>query len=235
MHCFTICKIIGPYIYPRIHQNTQEHPRIPLEYSRIPFECPRISQNTNNIKILKHFYFLFFLFCWRRYFTEGNSSILVRTKPHLRRRCEVVLPEVTWPEVAWPEDALTGRDPVRKYVLRMRNRKLRNIRHIGAFSSEVTSSNGTWPLWVLLAEWGARMRNRKLRNLFPRFFLTLVVVQVPFPAFFSYCSTSTMVTEGHPKGWKGCAHVQPEVAPFSPEVGYRKWGFPSFTRAFFLL
>ena len=64
----------------------------------------------------------------------------------------------------------------RKYVLRVRNRKLRNIRF---FWPEVTSV--TWLEEAL--SWGdrVRMRNRKLRNRFPR--------------FFSYCSTSTWIPE----------------------------------------
>jgi hypothetical protein len=46
-----------------------------------------------------------------------------------------VLPEVTWLEVT----LVTC--PVRKYVMRMRNRKLRNILPSGAFSPEVTSGS----------------------------------------------------------------------------------------------
>ena len=34
--------------------------QIPQNTARIPFECPRIPQNTNNIKILKDFGFLIF-------------------------------------------------------------------------------------------------------------------------------------------------------------------------------
>ena len=68
------------------------------------------------------------------------------------------------------------------------------------------------------------MRKRKLRNLFPRFFLTLVVVQVPFPAFFSYSSsTSTMVTEGHPKGVRNRRLRNRKLATGSE-------GFPPFSR-----
>jgi len=67
----------------------------------------------------------------------------------------------------------------RKYVMRMRNKKLRNI-HL--FWPEVTSVKR--PEEALSGS--VRMRNRKLCNRFPR--------------FFSYCSTSTMDTEGHPKG-----------------------------------
>jgi hypothetical protein len=35
---------------------------------------------------------------------------------------------------------VTGRGPVRKYAMRMRNRNLRNIRPSGTFSPEVTKS-----------------------------------------------------------------------------------------------
>jgi len=124
-----------------------------------------------------------------------------------------------WPEVTWPKVTL---GPVRGYVLRMRHRKLRNIRRNRDFSTEVTSV--MWPVTChkyvlrmrnrklrnirLHRKWRqsrdrkrpcpesdhVRMRNRKLRNRFPRFF---------------YCSTSTMDTEG-------CAHAQPEVAQRFP-------------------
>ena len=82
---------------------------------------------------------------------------------------------------------------------------------------EVTSV--TWPTtWPEEALSGSvRRRNRKLRNRFPRYFSyssTSTISRVFF------LSTSTMVTEGHPRG---CA--QPQVA--QPEVGYRKWGFPA--------
>jgi len=63
-------------------------------------------------------------------------------------------PDRKWP---WPEVTLVTCH-VRKYGVRMRNRKLRIIRPIRAFWPEVTSSNVTWPLWVPL---GARMRNQK--------------------------------------------------------------------------
>ena len=45
-----------PYcIENRVHTSTQEYPRIPLE-------CPRIPQNTNNIKILIDFLFFIFFY-----------------------------------------------------------------------------------------------------------------------------------------------------------------------------
>ena len=146
------------------------------------------------------------------------SSIWGQLNAHLRWSCEVERPEVTWPEVT-----LTGSDvshvtesaPYRKYVLSMRNRKLRNIRHSRAFWPEVTSSNVTWPLWGSLGRVGCahaqpevmsgsdriRMRNRKLRNRFPRF-------------SYSSSSTSTMDTcdrrSCDPFGDSlGCAHAQP--------------------------
>ena len=43
-------------------------PKNTPEYPRIPFECPRIPQNTNNIKILKDFGFFIF------YSVDGNIS-----------------------------------------------------------------------------------------------------------------------------------------------------------------
>jgi hypothetical protein len=55
--------------YPRIPRNTPAYPRIPLEYPKIPLECPIIPQNTNNIKILKDFGFLFIF-----YSVEGDIS-----------------------------------------------------------------------------------------------------------------------------------------------------------------
>jgi hypothetical protein len=57
---------------------------------------------------------------------------------------EGVLPEVTWPEVTlvtWPI-VTSVTCPVRKYVLRMRNRKLRHIRPSRVLWPEVTSV--TW-------------------------------------------------------------------------------------------
>ena len=76
------------------------------------------------------------------------SSIWVLTKPYLRRCCEV-LPEITWPEVTWPEVTLVTWPEmtsvtcnVRKYVLRMRNRKLPISALVGSFGPEVTSV--TW-------------------------------------------------------------------------------------------
>ena len=69
-----------------------------------------------------------------------TSSIWVQLSYYLRWCCVVVLPEVTWPEVTsvtWPEVMLVV---VRKYVLRMCNRKLRYIRPSGAFWPEVTKS-----------------------------------------------------------------------------------------------
>jgi len=64
---------------------------------------------------------------------NDQSSIWARTKPYSWGSNVGERPEVTWPEVL-----LTGSDPdrksrdrkrpYRKYVMRMRNRKLRNIR-----------------------------------------------------------------------------------------------------------
>ena len=63
MHLFT-----GPYIYPRKPQNT-------LEYPKIPLECPRIPQNTNNIKILKDLGFLFIFYSVDRDISQKATLI----------------------------------------------------------------------------------------------------------------------------------------------------------------
>jgi hypothetical protein len=87
----------------------------------------------------------------------------------------VVLPEVTLPEVTlvtWPE-VTSVMCPVRKHVLRMCNRKLRNIRSSGAFWPEVTKSRDRkrpCPKWPWLEVGSAHAR------LFPAFFFFLVVV-----------------------------------------------------------
>ena len=79
-----------------------------------------------------------------KYCEYDVSSIWAQLKPYLRRCCEV-LPEVTRSEVTsvtWPElTPVTCR--VRKYVLRMRNRKLHHIRPSVTFWPKVTSI--TWP------------------------------------------------------------------------------------------
>ena len=95
-----------------------------------------------------------------------------------------VLPEVTW--------------PVRKYVMRMRNRKLRNILPSGAFSPEVTSVchvTGRDPVrkrpWPEVCSVHPRI--------FPRVvFLTRVVVQ-----FWSEVTS----------GWRHRKRPCPEVCP----------------------
>ena len=58
--------------------------------------------------------------------------------------------------------------PVRKYVLRMRNRKLRHIRPSGAFWPEVTKSRDRKRPWPEVCS--------ALPRLFPAFFFLLVVV-----------------------------------------------------------
>ena len=104
------------------------------------------------------------------------SSIWVQLKPYLRWNDAVEQPEVTWPEVTWPEGtSVTWRDvtsitcPVRKYVLHMRNRKLRNIRPIVAFWPEVTSI--TWPEEALSGNVPVRKYVLRMPCFFPRFFL----------------------------------------------------------------
>jgi hypothetical protein len=104
------------------------------------------------------------------------SSIWVQLKPYLRWSDAVEQPEVTWPEVTWPEGtSVTWRDvtsitcPVRKYVLHMRNRKLRNIRPSVAFWPEVTSI--TWPEEALSGNVPVRKYVLRMPCFFPRFFL----------------------------------------------------------------
>jgi hypothetical protein len=97
---------------------------------------------------------------------------------------EGVLPEVTWPEVTlvtWPEVPLftwpkvtSVTCPVMKYVLRMRNRKLRHIRPSGAFLTG--SDKVTWPEGALTGSRFCACPDFSLR-----FFL----------------SSSNMATEGH--------------------------------------
>ena len=105
------------------------------------------------------------------------------------------LPEVTWPEVTsvtWPEMAMIGSD----------------VSHVpGTESNFCACATGScamsasfhrkwrqsrdrkrpWPKEALSGSVRVRICNRKLCNLFPRF-------------FYSSSSTSTMDTEGHPKG-----------------------------------
>ena len=90
-------------------------------------------------------------------------------------------PEVKWPEVTsftWPEVTLVT-CPVRKYVVRMRNRKLRYIHPNGIFRPEVTSV--TWPADVLSVSGTYRKYVLRMPGFFRRFFL----------------SSSNMATEGH--------------------------------------
>ena len=83
------------------------------------------------------------------------SSIWAQLKSYLRWYCAVVLPEVTWPEVT----SVTCL--VRKYILRMRNRKLRHIRPSGACWPDVTKSRDR--KYVL-----------RMPGFSPRFFLVVV-------------------------------------------------------------
>jgi len=81
-------------------------------------------------------------------------------------------PEVTRPEVTsvtWPEVALTGSDvSIQKYLLRMRNRKLCNIR---LFWPELTSV--TWPEEACPEVLVCACATGSCATDFPRFFLTL--------------------------------------------------------------
>jgi len=113
------------------------------------------------------------------------------------------------PEEPRPEVALTESAPYGKYVLRMRNWKLRNIGPSRAPEVTLVTFPVPSPEVALTGSMfcACATGSCTISALVGPFFLT---------------STSTMVTEGHPKGWKGYAHVQPEVVPFSQKVGYRK-------------
>ena len=94
------------------------------------------------------------------------------------------LPEVTWPEVTSVTcpDVTSVTCPVRKYVLRMCNRKLRHIRPSGAIWPEVTKSRDRkWPC-PEAALIGSRFCACPA---FPRVFFLVVVPWLPD------------VTEGH--------------------------------------
>ena len=102
---------------------------------------------------------------------------LLSWRQYLRWSDAVEQPEVTWPEVTWPEGtSVTWRDvtsitcPVRKYVLPMRNRKLRNIRPSVAFWPEVTSI--TWPEEALSGSVPVRKYVLGMPGYYPRFFLS---------------------------------------------------------------
>jgi hypothetical protein len=93
---------------------------------------------------------------------------------------EGVLPEVTWPEVTevtwrdwkWRQshDRKRRQSRVRKYVIRMCNRKLRNIRLNVAFWPEVTSV--TWPEEALSGRGPDRQYVLRMPGFFPGFFLS---------------------------------------------------------------
>jgi len=100
----------------------------------------------------------------------------------------------------WTEVALTGS---LSGSVRMRNRKLRNIRPSRAFWPEVTSSNVTWPFGVHLEGWGARMRNRKMRN-----------IRRSRPFSPEVTSSNFTWSLWGSLGRVGCAHAQPEVAQY---------------------
>ena len=85
------------------------------------------------------------VFCWLTGLQWNNSSIWVHLSYHLRgivrgigplRMTESDVSHVTGSNV----NHVTGSDPVRKYVLCIRNRKLRHIRPSGTFWPKVTKS-----------------------------------------------------------------------------------------------
>jgi hypothetical protein len=84
-----------------------------------------------------------------------------------------VLPEVTWPKVTsvtWPE-VTSVMCPVRKYVLRMRNRKLHNIRPSGNI---LTGSDKVTSLEEALSGSGLdRKYVLRIPGFFPSFFLSI--------------------------------------------------------------
>jgi hypothetical protein len=67
-------------------------------------------------------------------------------------------------QVPWLLEVTEGHVTLKRFPwkgVRMCNQKLRNIRHIGAFSLKKTSSNVTSPEVVPLEGWGEHMRNQK--------------------------------------------------------------------------
>jgi hypothetical protein len=94
---------------------------------------------------------------------------------------------------------VTGSDPVRKYALCMRNRKLRHIRPSGAFLPEVTKSRNRKTPCSEVAMNGSMFCSCPA---FPRVFFLVVVIWLPD------------VTKGHliPSAFSWCAHAQLEVA-----------------------
>jgi len=137
----------------------------------------------------------------------GVSSIWARTKSHLR---------MTGSHVTGSDDSLVnGRGHVRKYVMRMRNRKLRNIRRSKAFSPEVTLRDrksryvtvshvtGRGPVWN--RTW-SRAHSQPLHVVLLLELVVQNVIQVPWLPKITWPL----------RGSLGCAHAQPEVAQYPP-------------------
>ena len=89
----------------------------------------------------------------------GNSSIWVQLKPYLRGSDHCAWPEVT---------SVTC--PVRKYVIRMRNRELRHIRPSGTFFT--ASDKVTWPEGALSGSGPGRKYVLRMPRFFRVFFLS---------------------------------------------------------------
>ena len=103
--------------------------------------------------------------------------------------------KLSFAEDRWGSDhcaCLTGRDPVRKYVLRMRIRKLRNIRQSGAFftgsdkitwTEEALSDLTFFPVLFVSRTFPPLFFSRTFlfRTIFPYFFSVS-----PPPVFFPY-------------------------------------------------
>ena len=109
------------------------------------------------------------------FFYSYVSSIWARTQPHLRG---CYRSHVTGSDVSH----MTGSDHVRKYIMRMCNRKLRNILPSRAFWSEVTKSRDWKRPCPEVALTGSRFCACPD---FPRAFFLIVVTWLPD------------VTEGH--------------------------------------
>ena len=95
-----------------------------LKVARSKIHCAiLISQLCNETEPLFSFFFIFNYWSEQIKLLLVGSSIWARTKPHLPRWCEVVLPEVTsvtWPEVMSPETPspeaiLTGSDRAQQF------------------------------------------------------------------------------------------------------------------------
>ena len=73
-----------------------------------------------------------------------DLHIWAQFKPYLRRSdCGGVTGSDTMGMLDWKWPEVTGSGPVRKYIMRMHNRKLCNIRPSGAFFTEIDKF--TWP------------------------------------------------------------------------------------------